>query len=83
MITINITRHHIERMKSFYRTSLTDSKMQGHSDSEYVEDDLFTEMTQSATGFLSADSAVSFSLVRSIAVTCSILNTFSSSMYMT
>lgn len=42
-----------------------------------------TEMTQSATGFLRALSAVSLSLVRSIAVTCSMLNTFSSSMYIT
>lgn len=40
-------------------------------------------MTQSATGFLRALSAVSLSLVRSIAVTCSMLNTFSSSMYIT
>lgn len=42
-----------------------------------------TEMTQSATGFFRALSAVSFSLVRSMAVTCSMLNTFSSSMYVT
>lgn len=42
-----------------------------------------TEMTQSATGFLRAASAVSFSLVSSMAVTCSMLNTFSSSIYMT
>lgn len=40
-------------------------------------------MTQSATGFLRALSAVSLSLVRSIAVICSMLNTFSSSMYIT
>lgn len=42
-----------------------------------------TEMTQSATGFLRAASAVSLSLVSSIAVTCSMLNTLSSSIYMT
>ena len=42
-----------------------------------------TEITQSATGFFSAFSAVSFSLVRSMALTCSILKTFSSSMYIT
>lgn len=42
-----------------------------------------TDTTQSATGFLSACSAVSFSLVSSMAVTCSMLNTFSSSMYIT
>ncbi len=42
-----------------------------------------TEMTQSATGFLRALSAVSLSLLRSIAVICSMLNTFSSSMYIT
>ncbi|TNN47271.1 hypothetical protein EYF80_042537 [Liparis tanakae] len=41
-----------------------------------------TEMTQSATGFFSALSAVSFSLVSSMPVTCSMLNTLSSSMYM-
>lgn len=42
-----------------------------------------TEITQSATGFFRALSAVSFSLDRSIAVTCSILKTFSSSKYIT
>lgn len=42
-----------------------------------------TETTQSATGFFSAFSAVSFSLVSSMAVTCSMLKTFSSSMYIT
>lgn len=44
---------------------------------------MLTEMTQSATGFFSALSAVSFSLVSSIPVTCSTLNTFSSSRYIT
>lgn len=44
---------------------------------------LLTDTTQSATGFFSALSAVSFSFVNSMAVTCSMLNTFSSSMYIT
>lgn len=44
---------------------------------------MLTEMTQSATGFFSALSAVSFSLVSSMPVTCSMLNTLSSSMYIT
>lgn len=49
----------------------------------FLDTFLLTDTTQSATGFFSALSAVSFSLVNSIAVTCSMLNTFSSSMYIT
>jgi hypothetical protein len=44
---------------------------------------MLTEITQSFTGFFSAFSAVSFSLVRSMALICSMLKTFSSSMYIT
>lgn len=44
---------------------------------------VLTEITQSVTGFLRLFSAVSFNLVNSMAVICSTLNRWSSSMYIT